>query len=226
MTKKKCNFKEWWKKNNPLEITSIICFFIFLFASISIYYLPIRIALGNNEKVELQTILNFVFYTFQTTSVLVAVINIARVSRESTRSKEYNKKEYSFDFVRSWDSPNFLNARDFSRKIKNNLDKEKDKELIAEIKHNPELRSAVILLFNFADNARLGLVNYILDPDIIKNLAPALIAILTKYETYMREEEWPQKDDRELYKNDFTKTIKTLKELISTKTPNPANNSV
>lgn len=206
MNEKPDNLKNKLKEYFSPPLPALLVFVVLLLFSLLVYgYVITKMKCPLDNSI----ILNHIFYSFQTAAALLAAYNISRVTRENKESQDYNRKEYSFKFVQSWDSPVFLKARDFSRSIK----KEEQKEYIAKIKHNPELRSAVILLFNFADNARLGLKNKILDEKIIMNLAPTLVSILKKYEPYMKEEEWSKKTDSNFYIKDFYETLKVLRAL-------------
>ena len=162
------------------------------------------------EEVDKQVI----YYMLQTPATLFAALNILRISSENNDEKKHKKTVYTFEFVRSWDDDNLLKARSFSREIpaKESSNYEEE-EIINKIKHTPELKAAVILLFNFADSVRLGIETEILDKDIVANIASALSNILKKYEPYMRTQVWENHENVKEYEDDFDDTLKILNDL-------------
>lgn len=123
---------------------------------------------------------------------------------DMANQKDIDKR--SFEMISRWDSEVLLKARNFSRRHVNT----NPYKLAKLIKRNPNLEESVIILLNFADNIRVALKreNVLLNRDIIKTLAPALLSILERFEIYYMNN---SKDDEAI--NDYQETKNLMREM-------------
>lgn len=78
-----------------------------------------------------------------------------------------NEIENTMKIIERWDDKHFLEARKFTRKLKDQHATLSPEQLKKEINENPDLRQSVILIFNYFDYIRLSIINKRIDAKVI-----------------------------------------------------------
>lgn len=79
-----------------------------------------------------------------------------------------DKIENTFRLIEKWDDKTLLEARKYSRAMKDQQDKLSPDQIKSKIAESAELRQSVILLFNYFEQVRISIEHDRIDPKIIK----------------------------------------------------------
>lgn len=148
-------------------------------------------------------------------TVYTAVNQVDINKKDKQLEQQFKKKNRAFEQVLRWDSSALIEARNYSREIKEKRSEISDKDLISEIKENPTRASSVSILFNFAENIRV-LVKYDLaDECILSSVCYPLRDILSRFKAYYDHmQESASATDKKDAQRDFAETISILNKCI------------
>ena len=118
--------------------------------------------------------------------------------------KEFDNKRYILDntmhMIEKWDDQSLLNARKFTRRIKDKHHALSPDAICAEIQNDEELRNSVILVFNYIDTLRISLEHNRVDEKIIKHcLGDIVLSLIDRFDPWLKmQDEAVQKDINKL----------------------------
>lgn len=99
--------------------------------------------------------------------------------------RQANIIENTFNLLSRWDDKHYLDARKFTREIKDNKKNISDNELIQKINENEDLKQSVILVMNYLEHVRFSLKTNRIDKKIFYNsLGITLIDIAERFKPY------------------------------------------
>lgn len=122
-------------------------------------------------------------------------LEAARLQQEGFRRQ---KVENTFRLIEKWDDKALLEARGFSRALKDREKQLSAEQLLAEIKEKPQLLQSVILIFNYFDQIRVSLENDRIEPALIKSsLGDAFDGIYKRFRPWVEDQSLAYRSDVE-----------------------------
>ena len=105
----------------------------------------------------------------------------------SIEDRESRKIEATYDLLSKWDAPELLEARRFTRKIKEEHSGTTDEDLVNKITYNDDLKQSVLLIFNYCEQARFSIESGRIAQEQYKEMiGPILLDIINRFEPYYR----------------------------------------
>jgi hypothetical protein len=166
------------------------------------------IDIKSNTSIEIQTIeiIKTSFIILGGLGVILPVYLNTWQSLENNKIYEnkiqFDKIENSFRIIEKWDDSTLLEARRYTRKIKDERNKISNNDLISTIESNDKLKESIIMVFNYWEKVRLSIEHGRVDEKLIKDAVD-----IVYIDMYERFKPWieTQIDD---YKKDLEKLYK------------------
>ena len=136
--------------------------------------------------------------------VLPTYLNIWQ-SLESSQVLEekiqFDRMENSFRILENWDDPSLLEARRFTRRIKDTRTSLSDNQLIEEIDKNETLKESVIMVFNYWEGVRISIWgNRVNEPILFDSIGEIYLDMFERFKPWIRQDELRLRHFSELYK--------------------------
>ena len=136
--------------------------------------------------------------------VLPTYLNIWQ-SLESSQVLEekiqFDRMENSFRILENWDDPSLLEARRFTRRIKDTRTSLSDNQLIEEIDKNETLKESVIMVFNYWEGVRISIWgNRVNVPILFDSIGEIYLDMFERFKPWIRQDELRLRHFSELYK--------------------------
>ena len=107
-----------------------------------------------------------------------------------------SKMENTFRLLEKWDDKTLLEARSFTRQLKEQKDSLSPDELRKRIAENPALKQSVILIFNYFDLLRISIGGDRVHKDVIVDaLSEVFHDIKGRFQPWLEREPKPFQDD-------------------------------
>ena len=121
----------------------------------------------------------------------------------SQKEDEYKRYiiENTMSLIGRWDDSSLLEARMFTRKIKDVQNKMSPDDIRNKIENDEGLRHSVILVFNYFDQIRISLKTNRVDKELIKEcLKPVILDISSRFKPWLDKQPQVFRDDIEALK--------------------------
>jgi hypothetical protein len=145
--------------------------FSLFWSVIAIFICYTTYELAEETKKILETIKIF-FVILGGYGVLISIIHqsetIIMNNKQIEDKIQFDKIENSFNLLKDWDNPSLLEARKYTRKIKELRPSISDNTLLDEIKKNEDLNHSLIMTFNFWEQVYLSIKNDRVESNILK----------------------------------------------------------
>ncbi|WP_443091485.1 DUF4760 domain-containing protein [Basfia succiniciproducens] len=137
--------------------------------------------------------------------VLSAYFSVATIyssSKNMDLQRQSNIIENTFELLSRWDDPHLLEARRWTRDLKQRKPEISDNDMIKEINDNEALKQSVILVMNYLEHTRFSVLTKRVDGEKFYNsLGITLIDIAKRFSPYAKSvNEQIEKDLKELIK--------------------------
>ena len=194
------------------NFTFWIITFLFVVLGITSYYFLSNLDkddIDNTTKIFRSLVVYITGYgVFFTIYATASQFSLSKNDKEKDRL--FKMKEEAFKLILRWDDPAILNARNYSREIKDTHQTISPEKLISDIKDNTSRAASVSVLFNYAEHIKVAAENGIADKEILGNVCYALKDILERFKPYSDD----LAKGSELMKKDNDKTMAVLNECI------------
>ncbi|HHN8377526.1 TPA: DUF4760 domain-containing protein [Morganella morganii] len=162
-------------------------------------------------------IMAFSFTGYGVIFTVYTAVNQVEINKNDKKLElEFKKKNRAFEQVLLWDTAALLEARNYSREIKEKRSGISDQELISEINENAERASSVSILFNFAENIRILVRHDLADKCILSSVCYPLRDILNRFKAYYDHiHNSGRPSDKADAQRDFEETIRIMDECIT-----------
>lgn len=114
---------------------------------------------------------------------------------------DFDKMENTFRILEKWDDPSLLEARKFTRRIKEKKDSISNKELLKEIQANETLKQSVIMVFNYWEGIRVSIEGNRINEAVLQDSISGIFNdMYERFKPWMdKQPSDMQEDFRELY---------------------------